>query len=67
MSELRLRWEWIEITQFGSPGPEYVKGQCRHLETTPIYSQDALDRQLGWDVGAPIAHLCLTCDAQLPA
>jgi hypothetical protein len=66
MSDLDPRWDWIEVTEFGSPGPEYMKGACKHLETTPVYSRDALDRQLDWDVGTPVAHLCLTCNAQLP-
>lgn len=51
------RWEWVEINGFASPGPEYIKGRCRHLEVVPVDTSE----------GERVAHLCLTCDAQLPA
>lgn len=48
------RWEWIKVTEFGAPGPHYIKGPCNHLETEPVES-----------CGVTVAHLCLTCDQQL--
>lgn len=56
MSEgLDPRWEWIEVTQFGSQGSQWIKGPCRHADVVPV--------EIG---GETVAHLCLTCDAQLP-
>lgn len=49
------RWEWIEVTQMGDPGPRYVRGPCRHTEVVPV--------EAGGEV---VAQLCLTCDTQLP-
>lgn len=54
--ELDPRWEWIEIRQFNEPAPSYVRGPCRHLEVVPVESGDET-----------VAHLCETCDTQLPA
>lgn len=51
------RWDWIEVTSFGSAEPEYLKGMCRHREVIPV---DGID-------GEAVAHLCLTCGTQLPA
>jgi hypothetical protein len=67
MDELDPRWEWIEITKFGDATPRYMKGHCNHLEVVPVYAQNDLDRLLGEDPGTPVARLCRTCDAQLPA
>lgn len=56
--QLDPRWEWAEVRRMCDPEPEYVKICCRHLEVVPVES--SVD-------GAVVAHLCLTCDAQLPA
>lgn len=49
------RWQWIEERTFGDPEPTYVRGSCNHLDVVPVESG-----------GLVVAHLCLTCDAQLP-
>ena len=54
-TDLDPRWEWVELRRFGDPQPTYVKGACNHLEVVPVESG-----------GEVVAHLCLTCDAQLP-
>ena len=50
------RWEWVEITRMQDAGPTYMRGRCRHLEVVPVESTD----------GETVAHLCTTCDSQLP-
>jgi hypothetical protein len=63
------RWEWVEDARFGSADVTYVKGRCRHLDVVPVEAAaDALAVALGEDDGARsvVAHLCLTCDLQLP-
>lgn len=50
------RWDWIEVQFFGDPGPTWIRGPCKHLETIPVMSV----------TGEHVAHLCLVCDAQLP-
>lgn len=54
--ELDPRYEWVEIRDFGSAGPEYIRGRCRHLEVVPVTAN-----------GETVAQLCTTCDTQLPA
>jgi hypothetical protein len=49
-------WEWVEVAEFGKPGPEYIRGRCNHLEVVPVESVE----------GDVVAHLCVTCDKQLP-
>lgn len=50
------RWEWVEAPRsLCSPAPTYVKGRCLHTEVVPV--------EAGGEV---VAHLCLTCDEQLP-
>jgi hypothetical protein len=66
MSDQDPRWEWIEITKFGDPGPVYMKGSCNHLDVVPVDARDWITRSLAQD-GEIIAHLCLTCDTQVPA
>ena len=57
MSDLDPRWEWIQAPRrMGEPNVEYVKGRCNHLEVVPVDSGGLL-----------VAHLCQTCDQQLPA
>jgi hypothetical protein len=56
------RWEWVELRRFGSVEATYVKGACRHREIVPVESVFVASA-LG---EAVVAHLCLTCDAQLP-
>lgn len=58
MSDLDPRWEWFEVTALGDPGPVWMQGQCRHLQVVPVAASAD---------GETVAHLCLTCDAQLPA
>lgn len=50
------RWQWINITTLSDATPQYVRGLCNHLETVPVESV----------TGETVAHLCLTCDTQLP-
>jgi len=54
MTEQDSRWEWIDVSTFGGR-PEWIQGRCRHLDVVAVESS-----------GATVAHLCLTCDAQLP-
>lgn len=56
IAPLDRRWEWHEISTFSQPGPSYVRGLCRHLEVVPVNAV----------TGEIVAHLCLTCDQQLP-
>lgn len=57
--ELDPRWNWVEVREFGEPGPTYIRGLCNHLprEVVPVESAE----------GETVAHLCQTCDTQLPA
>ena len=55
-TDLDPRWDWIEVTPFGSRERQYVQGSCRHTEVAPVESVD----------GKIVAQLCLTCDTQLP-
>lgn len=55
-SKLDPRWEWHEISTYSQPGPSYVRGLCKHREVVPVES-------VGGEV---VAHLCTTCDQQLP-
>lgn len=50
------RWEWYEVTTFGSVDRQYIKGPCNHLEVAGVH--DMFDQV--------VAALCMTCDAQLP-
>ena len=51
------RWEWCEITALKDlPKRRWIKCGCNHLEVVPVESS-----------GEIVAHLCLTCDGQLPA
>jgi len=59
--QLDPRWEWVEVTELDSAEPQYVKGRCRHLEVEPVETGSGVD-----DIEV-VAHLCRTCDAQLPA
>ena len=54
--QLDPRWDWIEVTGFGAPGPQYMRGCCLHTEVVPVESA----------AGGVVAQLCRTCDAQLP-
>jgi hypothetical protein len=56
VTELDPRWEWIEATTCSDPGPRWVRARCRHLEVIPVEGLS----------GEVVAHLCLTCDTQLP-
>lgn len=48
------RWEWVEVSTVG--GDSYwIKGRCRHTDVVPVES-----------AGEIVAHLCKTCDQQLP-
>jgi len=55
------RWQWVEITTWGDPAPVYVKGKCNHTDVVPVEAGGIFGD------GEVLAHLCLTCDAQLPA
>lgn len=56
-TKLDPRWEWIEVAELGRES-NYVRGRCNHLpgEVVPVESD-----------GETVAHLCKTCDTQLPA
>jgi hypothetical protein len=54
-SDLDPRWQWHDVTTLGDRDRRYVKGRCNHLDVVPVESS-----------GETVAHLCLTCDAQLP-
>lgn len=56
MSDLDPRWTWIETRRLGDTESRYIKGPCNHLEVVPVESSSET-----------VAHLCRTCDAQLPA
>lgn len=57
MSDLDPRWEWIEAPRrLSDPSPTLIRGRCNHLEVVPVASD-----------GETVAHLCRTCDTQLPA
>ena len=55
IADLDPRWEWIDVREFSDPGPKWLRGPCRHLEAVPVESG-----------GETVAHLCTTCDEQLP-
>lgn len=48
------RWEWHELRNLRGD-VWWVRGRCLHTEVVPVESG-----------GRVVAHLCLTCDAQLP-
>ncbi len=50
--ELDPRWDWVEVTRIGDPGPVYIRGKCRHTEVVPVEDNG----------GEVVAHLCRTCD-----
>ena len=54
--DLDPRWEWIEgprrLSEAEAP---LIRGRCNHLEVEPVTAG-----------GETVAHLCLTCDTQLP-
>jgi hypothetical protein len=54
--ELDPRWQWIEgprrLSESEAP---LIRGKCNHLEVIEVESG-----------GETVAHLCLTCDSQLP-
>ena len=54
MNEEDPRWEWLEVTRLGDRERRYMRGRCRHIDVVPVESG-----------GVVVAHLCLTCDAQL--
>lgn len=54
--DLDPRWDWLEVTRVGDRNPRYIKSHCRHTEVIPV-------EVIGGEV---VAHLCLTCDGQLP-
>ena len=54
--QLDPRWEWIDVTRLGDPGPKYIRGRCLHTEVVPVESV----------AGEVVAQLCRTCDTQLP-
>lgn len=53
--ELDPRWEWTEVRRLGDVAPTYVKGRCLHTQVVPVHAG-----------GRTVAHLCLTCDKQMP-
>lgn len=55
--DLDPRWEWLELQTFDNAEPKYVRGHCLHLDAVPVESV----------TGELVAHLCVTCDTQLPA
>jgi hypothetical protein len=57
MPELDPRWDWAEVYVWGESQPRYIKGFCNHLEVVLVKDVD----------GLVVAHLCRTCDGQLPA
>lgn len=58
VADLDPRWEWIEVRRFSEQDSSYVKGRCNHLDVVPVNS--VVDSET-------VAHLCATCDQQLPA
>lgn len=52
--DLDPRWNWIEVRSL-SGTTRFHKTTCRHLEVVPVESG-----------GQVVAHLCQTCDTQLP-
>jgi hypothetical protein len=56
-ADLDPRWDWIEVWELGKPDPVYIRGMCNHLEVKPVEAV----------TGEVVAHLCVTCDSQLPA
>jgi hypothetical protein len=60
MSDLDPRWQWVEERRFCDPNPTYVRVACSHLEVVPVETTAG-------GLMETVAHLCLTCDSQLPA
>lgn len=54
-TDLDPRWDWIECPEFDGT-IRYVRGLCNHLEAVRVESTE----------GETVAHLCKTCDRQLP-
>lgn len=54
MSDLDDRWEWTTIRNMAGD-ERHVKTRCNHLEVVPVETG-----------GVTVAHLCQTCDTQLP-
>jgi hypothetical protein len=54
--DLDPRWEWTEVSTLDRRFAQHIKGRCNHLEVVPVISGDET-----------VAHLCQTCDQQLPA
>lgn len=56
--DLDPRWDWCDVAAIGEH-PTFLRGRCRHLpsEVVPVESVE----------GEIVAHLCRTCDTQLPA
>lgn len=52
------RFDRIEITRFGDPGPVYTQGKCKHRCPVPVYA---------WPTEELVAWLCTDCDTQLEA
>jgi hypothetical protein len=51
-----VRWEWVEAPRpLHEREPRYARGRCLHTEVVPVEAG-----------GETVAHLCLTCDKQLP-
>jgi hypothetical protein len=60
MTDLDPRWEWVEERRLCDPEPTYVRGGCNHLEVVPVETTAG-------GIVETVAHMCLTCDTQLPA
>lgn len=56
MSEPDPRWDWVEVGSWGGPS-RLVRGRCLHADVVPVESV----------LCEVVAHLCTTCDVQLPA
>jgi hypothetical protein len=59
MTDLDPRWDWVVERRLCGLEPTYVRGACNHLEVVPVESV--------LDPDVVLAHLCVTCDQQLPA
>lgn len=53
------RWEWINVATL-TDNDEWLRGCCTHLNVVPVRQAVTLG-------GAVVAHLCTTCDTQLPS
>ncbi|MFC4494078.1 hypothetical protein ACFPA8_08020 [Streptomyces ovatisporus] len=56
LEELDPRWEWVDVSTYGDPGPVFLKGTCNHL--TPLLVASPIEIE---------SRLCPDCEAQLPA